>query len=140
MLLNEVEKKNLFAALEAHKNSGFRVLMDLTATDYVTHTKILYFLHNPTTYERITVTTTIQRGEAIGSVTKLWAGANWYERELFDMFGVKVTDHPDLTRILMPDDWQGHPMLKDYPLTEEPVAFKHNVHPKIPSEIIPHVE
>ncbi len=139
MLSHDIENKALFDTLKKHKESGYRVLMDLTAVDYVTHTKILYLLHNPDTFERMFITTTVQRGESIPSVTTLWEGANWYERELWDMFGIHITDHPDLTRILMPDDWRGHPLQKDYALTEEPVEFKHNVHPKVPSEIIPHV-
>lgn len=118
---------------------GYEVLMDLTAVDYVIptlQTKIVYWLHNPTSLERLRICVYIGRDEALPSVTKLWKGANWYERELYDMFGVKFEGHPDLKRILMPDDWIGHPMRRDYPLTEEPVAFKHNVKPKVPSQII----
>ncbi len=139
MLSSEVEKTNLLDSLKSEKEAGFRVLMDLTAVDYITHTKILYLLHNPDTFERKFITTSIQRGESIPSVTALWEGADWYERELWDMFGVHITGHPDLARILMPDDWHGHPLRKDYALTEEPVEFKHDVHPKVPSEIIPYV-
>lgn len=120
----------------------FPVLMDLTAVDYLEpepYTEIIYLLHKPATLERLRVITRVSRDQEIPSVTDLWAGANWYEREVFDLFGISFTGHPDLKRILMPDDWRGHPLRKDYPLREEPVEFKHGVKPKIPSEIIPNV-
>jgi NADH-quinone oxidoreductase subunit C len=58
---------------------------------------------------------------AIDSVTGVWRGANWYEREVFDLFGVRFNNHPDLRRIMMPDDWEGHPLRKDYPVTGQRV-------------------
>lgn len=140
--VHHIKNETLLSFLADLKKRGFDVLMDLSAVDYLTpsvYTKIIYFLHNSSTYERVRVCTTIVRDETIPSVTALWEGANWYERELYDMFGVLFENHPDLSRILMPDDWIGHPMRRDYPLTEEPVAFKHGVEPKIPSEIIPNV-
>lgn len=155
-LLNEIEflgestlevrmenLKDILAYLKQAPEPGFEVLMDLTGVDYlqpVKRTKVVYWLHNPTNYERIRIIVFAERGAILPSVSDLWEGANWYERELYDLFGVKFTGHPDLKRILMPDDWTGHPLLKDYALTEEPVEFKHGVKPKVPSEIIPYVK
>jgi NADH-quinone oxidoreductase subunit C len=133
------EAKAYLAGLKA----AFPVLMDMTAVDYLepeAHTVIVYWLHNPDSLERLRVTVTLSRGEEIQTVTDLWAGADWYERELYDLFGVVFHGHPDLKRILMPDDWRGHPLRKDYALTEEPVEFKHGVKPKVPSQIIPNVK
>jgi len=62
----------------------------------------------------------------VASVTPLWPGADFLEREVFDLMGVKFDGHPDLRRILMPDDWKGHPLRKDYPLGFEEVQFSHN--------------
>lgn len=136
----EVRKEHLIEVLSFLKETlGYEVLMDLTGVDYlepIVGTKIVYWLHNPTDYQRVRICLFAKREEKIPSVTPLWEGADWYERELFDMFGVHFEGHPDLKRILMPDDWKGHPMCKDYPLTEESVEFKHGVKPKVPSEII----
>lgn len=137
-----VDKSRLIEVLSQLKEAGLEVLMDLTGVDYLTpepHTKVIYHLHNPSTFERLRVAVYVEREKQLPTVTVLWEGADWYERELYDLFGVKFIGHPDLKRILMPDDWVGHPLRKDYPLTEEPVEFKHGVKPKIPSQIIPYV-
>lgn len=141
----EVRKENLKKTCEFLKQTidpGYEVLMDLTAVDYLhpePHTKVVYLLHNPTNFERLILTVMLNREEIIPSVTDIWEGSDWYERELFDMFGVHFDGHPDMKRILMPDDWKGHPLQKNYALTEESVQFKHGVKPKIPSQIIPYV-
>jgi NADH-quinone oxidoreductase subunit C len=122
---------------------GFDKLVDLTAVDYLVpnkHTKVIYLLRNPGTKEFVRVAVILGRQEPLFSISELWRGADWYERELFDLFGVIFSDRPDIERILMPDDWQGHPLRRDYALTEESVEFKHGVMPKVPSEIIPYVK
>lgn len=140
----EFRKERLLEVLRfLKKEAGFEVLMDLTGVDYlvpVKRTKVVYWLHNPSNYERLRLVVYAAREESLPSVTGIWEGANWYERELYDLYGVRFEGHPDLKRILMPDDWQGYPLRRDYALTEEPVQFKHGVKPKVPSEIIPHVK
>lgn len=135
----EIKLSSLKKVLQFFKNAGFRVLMDLTAVDYLepARTKVIYYLHNPDNLQRVRINVFIS-GTPLPSVVDLFPGANWYERELYDMFGIHFEGHPDLKRILMPDDWVGHPMLKSYPLTEVAVEFKHGVKPKVPSEIITH--
>jgi NADH-quinone oxidoreductase subunit C len=100
----------------------FDYLVDVTAVHYPKREEqfdvvwILYsFPHN----QRIRVKTTVKEGEAAPSAVPLWPTANWLEREVFDMFGIKFTGHPDLRRILMPEDWKGHPLRKDYGLTQQ---------------------
>jgi NADH-quinone oxidoreductase subunit C len=80
--------------------------------------EVVYHLHSIERNERLRLKARITGAEPqIESVTSVWRGADWYEREVFDLFGIRFTGHPDLRRIMMPDDWQGHPLRKDYPIT-----------------------
>jgi NADH-quinone oxidoreductase subunit C len=72
---------------------------------------------------RVRVQVWLDEGEPVGSVIPVWPTADWHEREAWDMMGIPVEGHPNLTRILMDDDWEGHPLRKDYPLGGEPVRF-----------------
>ena len=72
---------------------------------------------------RIRVQVWVDEGEPVPSVVSVWPTADWHEREAFDMFGIQFDGHPNLTRIIMSDDWEGHPLRKDYPLGGEPVRF-----------------
>ena len=80
--------------------------------------EIVYHLHSVTKNARLRLKCRLA-GDApqIESVTGVWRGAGWYEREVFDLFGIRFEGHPDLRRILMPDDWEGYPLRKDYPVT-----------------------
>ncbi|MGA2326332.1 MAG: NADH-quinone oxidoreductase subunit C [Bryobacteraceae bacterium] len=80
--------------------------------------EVVYLLHSIERNQRLRLKCRLP-GEApeIDSVTAVWRAANWYEREVFDLFGVRFRNHPDLRRILLPEDWSGHPLRKDYPAT-----------------------
>lgn len=100
----------------------FDYCVDITAVHYPKREKpfdvvwILYsFAHNG----RIRVKTLIADGESLPSSVAIWATANWLEREVFDMFGIKFEGHPDLKRILLPDGWKGHPLRKDYGILQQ---------------------
>lgn len=139
----EIAKEHLLESLKTAFQEGYTVLMDLTGVDYLNQTpktKVVYWLHNPVSLKRLRLFVFAAREEFIPSAIDIWPGAKWYERELYDLFGVQFEGHSPLARILMPDDWIGHPLRKDYPLTEEPVEFKHGVKPKVPSEIIPYIK
>lgn len=78
--------------------------------------EVLYLLHSIARNERLKLKVALPgAAPEIESVCGVWAGANWYEREAYDLFGVRFRNHPDLRRIMMPDDWQGHPLRRDFP-------------------------
>jgi NADH-quinone oxidoreductase subunit C len=100
---------------------AFDYLSDLTATDWPPRTTegrfdVVYMLYSTRHRHRVRLKVKVGEDQPLASVTGLWPAANWLEREVFDMFGVNFTGHPDRRRILMPEDWQGHPQRKDYPL------------------------
>lgn len=108
---------------------SFNYLSDLTAVDRLGRKPrfdIIYHLYSIGRNHRVRLKVGVDENESISSVTSVWSGADWFEREVFDLFGVKFENHPDLRRILMPDDWVGHPLRKDFPLTREEVMFTHN--------------
>jgi NADH-quinone oxidoreductase subunit C len=101
---------------------GFDYLVDLTAVDWPKRAErfdLVYILYSFSRNERLRIKTQIAEGYRPASVTGVHLTANWLERELFDMFGIEFTGHPDLRRILMPDEWQGHPLRKDYPILQQ---------------------
>jgi NADH-quinone oxidoreductase subunit C len=80
--------------------------------------EVVYHLHAVEQKQRVRLKCRVYGADpAIESVTSVWRGANWYEREVFDLFGIRFLHHPDLRRIMLPDDWEGHPLRKDYPIT-----------------------
>ena len=103
------------------KDSGFNFLADLTAVDNLTlggfeRYAVVYHLLSHENVDRITVKAYVPEDKPIlPSVESLWKTADWQEREIFDLYGIKFEGHPNLIRILNPDDYKGHPLRKDYP-------------------------
>jgi NADH-quinone oxidoreductase subunit C len=98
----------------------FNYLSDLTCVHYPLGPQgpleIVYNLYSIPRNERVRLKVTIAEDGSVDSVTEVWPSANWMEREVYDLFGVTFRNHPDLRRILLPPDWEGHPLRKDYPL------------------------
>jgi len=106
--------------LKTNKDTKFRQLIDITSVDYpekAKRFKMVYLFLSHEFNQRILVNYLINENELIPSLTKIFPAANWMEREVFDMYGVKFKDHPDLRRILTDYGFEGHPLRKDFPLT-----------------------
>ena len=106
--------------IKNNENTKFRQLIDITAVDYPEITqrfKIVYLFLSHEFNQRIILSYYINENELIPSLTSIFPAANWMEREVFDMYGVKFKDHPDLRRILTDYGFEGHPLRKDFPLT-----------------------
>jgi NADH-quinone oxidoreductase subunit C len=100
-------------------DAAFDLCTDLTATDWPPRAErfdLIYCLYSIGHRHRVRMKVKVADNQPIPSVTPIWPSANWLEREVWDMFGVNFTGHPDRRRILMPEDWQGFPQRKDYPL------------------------
>ena len=116
-----VKKESIVQLLHFLKSDpafDYQFLSDLTATDEEVEPRfeVVYNLYSQAKRWRIRVKTRLREGEECPTAIPVWIGANWAEREVWDMFGIKFTGHPDLRRILMDDRWVGHPLRKDYPL------------------------
>lgn len=112
-----VTNKASFDVISELRALGYTTLTDLTAVHYPKDAQpfeMVWILHSMQANQRIRVKARLAEGEKVASLTELWQAANWMEREVFDMFGIAFTDHPDLRRILMPEEWSGHPLRKDY--------------------------
>ena len=106
--------------IKSNENTKFRQLIDVTVVDYpenIQRFKIVYLFLSHEFNQRIILSYLISENEVIPSLTSIYPAANWMEREVFDMYGVKFKDHPDLRRILTDYDFEGHPLRKDFPLT-----------------------
>lgn len=98
---------------------GFERLSAVTAVDWWPRQprfEVIYALHSIKQNRRLRIKLLVEEGQELESVTHVWTTANWYEREVFDLFGIPFKNHPNLVRIMMPADWDGHPLRKDYPV------------------------
>ena len=118
-----VAPDKLYPALEALQQGGFDLLADVTAVDYLHYPDakdrfgLVYVLTNTASGERVIVKTYLNEPDlTVPSAFPLWKGADWMEREVYDMYGIVFAGHPDLRRILMPDEFTSFPLRKDYPL------------------------
>ena len=106
--------------LKINNDTKFKQLIDITSVDYPENSKrfkMIYLLLSHQFNQRIVISCLINENEVVSSLTKIFPSANWMEREVFDMYGVKFKDHPDLRRILTDYGFDGHPLRKDFPLT-----------------------
>ena len=119
----EIDKESLLDVvifLKKNNSTKFRQLIDITAVDYIgseNRFKMIYLLLSHEYNFRINITFNINENEVVNSLTKIFPSANWMEREVFDMYGIKFNDHPDLRRILTDYGFSGHPLRKDFPIT-----------------------
>jgi len=111
---------NTIKQLKDDSSLQFDQLIDLTAIDYPSQNKrfhIVYLLMSMTLNQRILIKSSLVDGENIDTITPIHKAANWYERECYDLFGIKFSNHPDLRRIMTDYNFEGHPLRKDFPLT-----------------------
>jgi NADH-quinone oxidoreductase subunit C len=118
----EIAAEHIVAVCSYLKQSqNFVRLSTVTGVDWYPQEprfEVVYHLHSPERNERLRLKCRLAGANPeIDSVTVVWRGAGWYERETFDLFGIRFRNHPDLRRIMLPEDWEGYPLRKDYPVT-----------------------
>ena len=115
-----VPRESILAACKAVQAAGFNFFEDLTAVDWLPQEPrfhLSYHILSHSLKQRLRLRVLVRSNDAsVPSITPAWPSANFYEREVFDLFGIRFEGHPDLRRIMMPDDWKGHPLRKDYPV------------------------
>ena len=130
--VDDIEAIMLYIAFELN----FTSLAAISGVDYETYFEVVYHLDRwdgDATVIQVHIKLEDRQNPKVPSVTSIWGSANWHERELFDLFGIKVENHPNLKRLLLPEEWDEyehkhiselHPMRRDYQLPERPFAFK----------------
>jgi len=125
-----VGRDDVVSSLTRAKEAGFEQLSDIFGIDYLAYPGhqgkrfvVGYNLYHVDAGERFFIRVELEDGESLPTITHLWRGANFMEREVYDMFGVEFENHPNLRKLLTPEDLMGHPLRKDFPLGETPTLF-----------------
>ena len=123
-----IDRDDYLALMASAREAGFDTFIDLCGVDYFRRRprfEVVVILFALEQRRRLVVKVGVPGDDpSLDSLTDVWPGANFYEREAYDLFGIRFDGHPDLTRILLPEDWEGHPLRKDYAVGSVPVQFK----------------
>ncbi len=136
LIVHKARIVEMLTLLRDHPNTRYDLVSDIFGLDLLGFDKeprfeIVYSLYSLATKRRVVVKAQVDEDDpSIDTASGVWMAADWAEREIFDLFGIEFNGHPDLRRIMMPEDWVGHPLRKDYPLGGEEVEFSHNVRDK----------
>jgi NADH-quinone oxidoreductase subunit C len=124
----DVSRGDYVDLVRAARDAGYETFIDLCAVDHLAREPrfdVVVNLLSQQLGERLRVKVGVTNEDpALASITSIYVGADFYERETWDLFGIVFTGHPDLTRLLMPDEWEGHPLRKDYRIGSIPIEFK----------------
>lgn len=126
----------ILTVIRDHPDCKFNLISDILGLDLLGFDRepryeVVYSLYSIPHQKRVVIKAQVDEDDpTIDTASGVWIGAEWPEREVYDLFGITFVGHGDLRRILMPDDWSGHPLRKDYPLGGEEVEFSHNVRDK----------
>ncbi|HVB53523.1 MAG TPA: NADH-quinone oxidoreductase subunit C [Candidatus Acidoferrales bacterium] len=118
------------SALRSDRSTLYEMAICMTCIDWPERERrfdVVYLLRSLVHNDLAWLSVAASESTELPSLSGIYPGMEWHERECFDLFGIKFTGHPNLTRILLPDDWEGHPLRKDYVSFGEPVAFTHNI-------------
>jgi NADH-quinone oxidoreductase subunit C len=125
-----VEVSDIVNAVQTAKSAGFNMISDVLGVDYLNYPQyqgkrfsVIYNLYSISQNERMFIRVNVDDGDSIPTITGVWRGANFMEREVYDMYGITFEDHPDLRKIITPEDLDGYPLRKDFPIGETPTVF-----------------
>jgi len=130
MISVTIDSEHIVEAVKNAKTAGFEMISDIFGIDYLNYPQhqgkrfsVAYNLYSISANERIFIRVNINEGEVLPTITHLWNGASFMEREVYDMFGIEFDGHPDLRKLITPEDLDGHPHRKDFPIGETPTLF-----------------